>query len=340
MICRHCGIEINENALFCPYCGQKVKKNAIESDSWAFDNDILDDASYEKESKTVPSFADDLDEEKTVRVDAKESEIKQKPPKEAIEEPPQIDYEKPSSKKTIRKEVKFGIVAMAMLIAFVGIILTIKRHRVPVINLNDYITIDVSGENGSGHADAIFDKYRFVADFAERVDLKDGSDSKTIARELGELVFCGRFSQQDGLSNGDIIKYHWRFNEKQLEKEYHVNLVFVDETKNVSGLSESIQSTPQDATFTNKTDEQILPQSSQQLLTEEDIAGLDDYQLLMAAYEIYARKGYVFDDPTCLDYFMRRSWYNPSIKAEKFTENMLSQTEKQNIEFLNSHRSS
>lgn len=340
MICRYCGIEISENALFCPYCGQKVEKNAIESDSWAFDNDFLDDASYEEESKTVPSFDEDLDEEKTVRVDTKESEIKKKPPKEAIKEPPHIDDEKPSSKKTIRKKAKIGIVAMAMLIAFAGIILTVKRHRVPVINLNDYIIIDVSGENGSGHADAIFDKYKFLDDYSDLVDSKDGSASKTEGRELCELAFRGRLSKQAGLSNGDNIIYHWRVDEEGLEDEYNVNLVYKDISKIVSGLSDPIQSAPKEPTFVNKTDEQILPQSSQQLLTEEDISGLDDYQLLMAAYEIYARKGYVFEDPACLDYFMRRSWYNPSVKPEKFTENMLSQTEKQNIEFLNSHRSS
>ena len=46
-----------------------------------------------------------------------------------------------------------------------------------------------------------------------------------------------------------------------------------------------------------ETDDYILPQSSTEVLTEEDIEGLSAEELLLARNEIYARHGRKFSTP-------------------------------------------
>lgn len=50
--------------------------------------------------------------------------------------------------------------------------------------------------------------------------------------------------------------------------------------------------------------------------------------------EIYARHGRMFDDTAIQDYFNSKSWYYGVIAAGSFTEDMLSQIEKDNIRLI------
>ena len=92
-------------------------------------------------------------------------------------------------------------------------------------------------------------------------------------------------------------------------------------------------STPEETTSIEE-DEQILPMSSERLLTDEDISGLDAYQIQMAINEIYARYGYVFQDPSMDAYFKEQSWYVPDENGNSVSYSDLTSIETQNIEFL------
>lgn len=92
-------------------------------------------------------------------------------------------------------------------------------------------------------------------------------------------------------------------------------------------------STPEETTSIEE-DEQILPMSSERLLTDEDISGLDTYQIQMAINEIYARYGYVFQDPSMAAYFEEQSWYVPADNGKSISYSDLTSIETQNIEFL------
>lgn len=83
--------------------------------------------------------------------------------------------------------------------------------------------------------------------------------------------------------------------------------------------------------------DEILPFSSDRLITESDISGLDNQALQTAVNEIYARHGYRFKDPDILAYFEQYDWYHPSIDSSDFNNDVLSRTENENIKFLQEH---
>ena len=78
----------------------------------------------------------------------------------------------------------------------------------------------------------------------------------------------------------------------------------------------------------------ILPDSSTRLLTETDLAGLSKEELRLARNEIYARHGRRFDDAGLQSYFDGKSWYSGTIDPEDFSESLLTETEKSNLELI------
>ena len=61
------------------------------------------------------------------------------------------------------------------------------------------------------------------------------------------------------------------------------------------------------------------------------------YQLELARNEIYARHGRKFTNPTLQNYFNSQAWYTGTIEPEDFTDDMLSDVEKSNIQFIKDH---
>ena len=57
------------------------------------------------------------------------------------------------------------------------------------------------------------------------------------------------------------------------------------------------------------------------------LEGLSDRELKLARNEIYARRGYMFNDPEMAEYFGRKAWYKPSISAKDFDESIFSKSE-------------
>lgn len=76
----------------------------------------------------------------------------------------------------------------------------------------------------------------------------------------------------------------------------------------------------------------ILAESSERLLSEEEVEMLTRYELYMAIQEIYARHGKKFSDVAASQYFNRQSWYMPYEKV--FSKEVLSDVEKANITLL------
>ena len=78
----------------------------------------------------------------------------------------------------------------------------------------------------------------------------------------------------------------------------------------------------------------ILPDSSKRILADSEVSGLSKSELRLARNEIFARHGRMFDDQELQDYFNSKSWYRGTIRPEDFSESMLSETEKANIETI------
>ena len=76
----------------------------------------------------------------------------------------------------------------------------------------------------------------------------------------------------------------------------------------------------------------ILADSSERLLSEEEIEGLSKYELYLAVQEIYARHGKKFSDPMLYWHFNNQKWYKPYHFL--FYEETLSEIETENIRLL------
>ncbi len=78
----------------------------------------------------------------------------------------------------------------------------------------------------------------------------------------------------------------------------------------------------------------VLPQSSSRLLSGSDVAGLSLREINYAKNEIYARHGRLFDSPELQNHFNSKSWYRGTVSPGSFSESLLSNVEKKNVEYL------
>lgn len=74
----------------------------------------------------------------------------------------------------------------------------------------------------------------------------------------------------------------------------------------------------------------IIPDSSDRLLTNQDLHGMTEHQVCMARNEIYARHGYIFQTEKYNEYFENFSWYRPTTTVLP----NLSSIEAQNVNFI------
>ena len=80
--------------------------------------------------------------------------------------------------------------------------------------------------------------------------------------------------------------------------------------------------------------------SSSRRLTASDLYGLSKEQLKIARNEIYARHGRLFDSESLQFYFNSKSWYHGTIAPSAFSEDLLSQVEKDNIKLIKEREAS
>lgn len=74
--------------------------------------------------------------------------------------------------------------------------------------------------------------------------------------------------------------------------------------------------------------------TTQHVLTEAEIAGIDKRNLKMLRNEIFARHGYIFKNRQLNDYFLSKTWYHP---VSEDVSSKLSNIEKKNADFLKKH---
>ena len=73
-------------------------------------------------------------------------------------------------------------------------------------------------------------------------------------------------------------------------------------------------------------------------LSEEEIRGLSFKVVSYAAYEIYARRGCIFESQEIQNHFSQKPWYSGKIRQEDFSQDLFNSIEKSNLELLKSRR--
>lgn len=93
------------------------------------------------------------------------------------------------------------------------------------------------------------------------------------------------------------------------------------ENKNTDGFSlTGEQEGTAVAADTASSEDYIILDSNSRYITDEDLTSLSDYEILLARNEIYARHGRIFVNEDLNNYFRSKSWYQPTISGDDFTE--------------------
>ena len=101
------------------------------------------------------------------------------------------------------------------------------RPEPEVIDLNDYLTYELSGFDGEGVAQYYIDLDGVIADH--------GNLEGYTATAMRYLV-KGDWTQDSDLTNGDVIRFEWTVYPETIEEEYNVEFVFEDVEVTVEGL--------------------------------------------------------------------------------------------------------
>ena len=78
----------------------------------------------------------------------------------------------------------------------------------------------------------------------------------------------------------------------------------------------------------------IFPDSAGRYLTEEELAGLTDRDLMLARNEIFARHGYIFTTDWIQGYFLTQGWYRGTVPAVQFDSSVFNDYERANIDLI------
>lgn len=76
------------------------------------------------------------------------------------------------------------------------------------------------------------------------------------------------------------------------------------------------------------------PDSNSRYYTEADISRMTQGQIRYLINEIYARNGYIFENPDWYNYFRQKTWYNPTIAKANFTDAQLNAYEVANVKMI------
>lgn len=118
-----------------------------------------------------------------------------------------------------------------------------------------------------------------------------------------------------------IIKYNDYL--KKMDAEVQPNNFTYTQNKEVTDSSKQ-----------NDLTEYILPNSNSEYISYSDLEGLSQTEVSLARNEIYARHGRKFETDSIREYFEMKTWYEPSIDSDNFSESVFNNYEKDNIKTI------
>lgn len=80
--------------------------------------------------------------------------------------------------------------------------------------------------------------------------------------------------------------------------------------------------------------EYILPYSDSSYISYSDLYNLSQTEVSLARNEIYARHGRKFNTDFIREYFESKTWYEPYIDPDDFSESVFNEYEKENIKTI------
>ena len=150
-------------------------------------------------------------------------------------------------------------------------------------------------------------------------DVSDGKENKKVSeRDINEYKKQIKDMENDVTSEESSEDLDYYDDSDLSEDDYDSDLD--EDSDNYSDSSEE--------------NEYVLPDSAKRKLKKSDLKGLSKEELRIARNEIYARHGRMFDDKKLQKYFDSQSWYEGTVPASEFSEDVLSSVEKKNVAFI------
>lgn len=150
-------------------------------------------------------------------------------------------------------------------------------------------------------------------------DVSEGKENKKVSeRDINEYKKQIKDMENDVTSEESSEDLDYYDDSDLSEDDYDSNLD--EDSDNYSDSSEE--------------NEYVLPDSAKRKLKKSDLKGLSKEELRIARNEIYARHGRMFDDKKLQKYFDSQSWYEGTVPASEFSEDVLSSVEKKNVAFI------
>ena len=147
----------------------------------------------------------------------------------------------------------------AIVVGIILIVIVVKAfsNRKPTLKLNDYVSVVYEGYDSVGTARVEIDYDKFGEDYGKKIkftsnakkELKNMEDiegidvselteyeGEQLAAFIFQYVLIGALDKSDHLSNGDVIKYVWDFDEEMVTSAVRCNLKYSDIKFKVDGL--------------------------------------------------------------------------------------------------------
>ncbi len=180
-----------------------------------------------------------------------------------------------------------------------------------------------------------FIKKMMVKKVVKEVVIDYAKDSKSKYEEAVDVMPIGRKTYYLTKENGK-----WLIN--KIEVKDLPNQEYDEDSEGEGFYEDGDEEAPEDmegeAEDGNYEDEiaaqYILPQSSEEYLSEDAVEILSREECRIARNEIYARHGRRFNDKQLQDYFDACSWYEGTISPEDFSEDILNEVEKANLQMI------
>lgn len=297
MRCPNCGNQIEDDSLFCPFCGKKTEAPAMNQNSGGSFCPFCGTYNEEDSLFCAGCGRDLLD----------------------LDSPYESYDEVPGSKNNTVRNIIIVIIAVLALAAVGGGIYWVFGSDSAVEEEEEEDRDDEEEDSDS--------KKSSRSEEATDEKKEDSEDQKAADKVIGYIDDIGTVNLA---SEAAIEKARDEYDaltdeQKELVTNYSVLKAAESEYEELKKEEEEESSM------------YIIPESNQRLLTSSDISGMSIKELNYARNEIYARHGRRFSSNELQTYFDSKSWYNGTINAADFDANYsgsLSDIEKKNAEFL------
>lgn len=337
MFCRNCGKEIKDGSSFCPYCGYHIAAANI------VDN---------KKEQTEPEKVLDIKQQKKETKKAKRKAF----------------FEGYAKYRRIMRRASIAVIVLWVIVEAIRAFIPQNTDGKETVDENPTVQATESEttaeqETSSEQADNSIDAEQNTENSQEEEEtsenLTDFDWEKTFVRQNGPAASISVWSaDENGIEfavsvgasgytayvdlrdceayslDSQTYEYDYGDGYKLDIMEYESNTISVLEAGDSPfGISlTGIYVPEEEADYT--TCEYVFPDSDVRELTLEDCTGLSAAECRIARNEIYARHGRLFQDEQLQGYFDCCSWYQGSIEPDNFSDDMLNEIEKRNLEVI------